>query len=540
MPVKEDGIPAELRMVDRWLCWSWSWNGKKWDKPPLNASTGRNASSTDPSTWTTFSVAHAAHKRGDFDGIGFVLGEDRPTHVVFSGFDLDNCINDEDEIDIGASFLASCLDSYAELSPSGLGVKVFCLGSLPPKHRCTEKDLPFEIYDGGRYFTVTGHHLPWSPSTVNERTAELARLYDRLFPARSLNGRERSDRDKAIAALSGLDPRRASAYRDWLLVGLALHSVSSDLLNEWDSWSRKCPEKYTEGICAKKWESFKKSGVGLGSLIHWAREDGWVERRTATIYVPPSKPYIEEGRVEDGPQDDDPHMGDGLTEEDGAGVWELRIENGDPVRYWLRSPIWVNSPRLEDGFLLLTKLQIFSWRLIRQEALDQASVPTRPDRKKRPVWDGATGQRLLQRLIRNASRVMSSTEYDRILVSAEFILDLGRTAMVLTEDAKSLIDIRPIFREEDGSLVFKLRLVAAEAKRKAPGISIESLREAVSKYGGEYRVHHAGKRLRFSRFSVQQIEKIEQIISQKSEEKQSKTDLGVPRKNDGKRSEQTQ
>lgn len=48
------------------------------------------------------------------------------------------------------------------------------------------------------------------------------------------------------------------------------------MLTEWDWWSRSCPEKYEDGACAAKWQTFQSSGgVKLGSLIHWAREDGW-------------------------------------------------------------------------------------------------------------------------------------------------------------------------------------------------------------------------------------------------------------------------
>lgn len=36
-------IPAELKELDRWLCWKWEWDQSKndgagkWDKPPMNA-----------------------------------------------------------------------------------------------------------------------------------------------------------------------------------------------------------------------------------------------------------------------------------------------------------------------------------------------------------------------------------------------------------------------------------------------------------------------------------------------------------------------
>ena len=65
---------------------------------------------------------------------------------------------------------------------------------------------------------------------------------------------------------------------------MALHAADPTLLNAWDCWSQKSP-KYSTGDCAQKWETFNGSAVGIGSLIHWAKEDGWQppkRRRKAT------------------------------------------------------------------------------------------------------------------------------------------------------------------------------------------------------------------------------------------------------------------
>ena len=43
------------------------------------------------------------------------------------------------------------------------------------------------MYDGGRYFTVTGRHLDGTPTTIEERTTQLAELHARIFPP-SVNG----------------------------------------------------------------------------------------------------------------------------------------------------------------------------------------------------------------------------------------------------------------------------------------------------------------------------------------------------------------
>ncbi|MES2360017.1 MAG: AAA family ATPase [Gemmatimonadota bacterium] len=41
---------------------------------------------------------------------------------------------------------------------------------------------PLELYDSGRYFTVTGRHIAGTPLTVEVRTSEIAILYAKMFP----------------------------------------------------------------------------------------------------------------------------------------------------------------------------------------------------------------------------------------------------------------------------------------------------------------------------------------------------------------------
>ncbi len=84
-----------------------------------------------------------------------------------------------------------------------------------------------------------------------------------------------ADIQKAIETLDKLSPLRADDRSMWLQVGMALHSVDSsqEMLRRWDHWSRQS-EKYKEGECARQWRSFKADGgVGLGTLLHWAKAD---------------------------------------------------------------------------------------------------------------------------------------------------------------------------------------------------------------------------------------------------------------------------
>jgi hypothetical protein len=71
------------------------------------------------------------------------------------------------------------LNSYSERSVGGKGVHVIFRGTKPGT-KC--RVGPYELYDSGRYFTVSGHHIEGTPTTVENRTAEVAALYARLFP----------------------------------------------------------------------------------------------------------------------------------------------------------------------------------------------------------------------------------------------------------------------------------------------------------------------------------------------------------------------
>ncbi|WP_254173259.1 DUF3987 domain-containing protein [Planktothrix pseudagardhii] len=83
-----------------------------------------------------------------------------------------------------------------------------------------------------------------------------------------------TDADWALSYLAALSPSRADHYEDWCTVGMILKSIDESLLHEWESWSRQS-SKYKPGECDKKWKSFNKSGVGIGTLALMAKQDGW-------------------------------------------------------------------------------------------------------------------------------------------------------------------------------------------------------------------------------------------------------------------------
>ena len=73
----------------RFVCWRWETRNGKPTKPPI-AAAGGYASATDPTTWAPLGEAMEAARRGELDGIGFVLDALRDGIV---GIDLDGCRN---------------------------------------------------------------------------------------------------------------------------------------------------------------------------------------------------------------------------------------------------------------------------------------------------------------------------------------------------------------------------------------------------------------------------------------------------------------
>lgn len=224
-------IPEELRARRQWVCWRAEQRDGKRTKVPLIACGPKNrgaasgtqrafrASSTDPSTWRSFEeAAHVAAEAGF--GVGYVFADTDP----FCGVDLDSCFDEHGELHPDAARVVDMLGSWAERSPSRTGLHVIVRAELNgrPRHRTDE--IPWggqlEVYDRGRYFTVTGHHLEDTGDLVEHRQAELDRLLDEFLPTkpaapptpRVTSGRSDSEvLARAFAAKNG--PKLMALYR---------------------------------------------------------------------------------------------------------------------------------------------------------------------------------------------------------------------------------------------------------------------------------------------------------------------------------------
>jgi hypothetical protein len=289
LPVQHQHIPAQLREQSRWVLWR-NVRRKKpdgsfvWAKMPY-AIDGTPGSSTDAKTWSSFDDASDAHMLGDYDGLGFVLGDG------LHGIDLDDC---RDPVTGLLNSLAlevlERVSGYAEVSPSGTGIKVFTHTNLDGSR--TKKEMGVELYRDGRYFTVTGQVLDTVHIDVPGGVQDLNWLVETVWAeTMSADSEERAlelykrplddwDLDRVIdEVLVHLDPD--GGYEDWLKIGAALHHQGGgdiDWLQAWDEWSAQSG-KWVDGYCADKWDSFSeqravgRGAITLASLLHMTKAD---------------------------------------------------------------------------------------------------------------------------------------------------------------------------------------------------------------------------------------------------------------------------
>lgn len=170
------GIPEEMKAANRWLGFKAVPKTKRdgtvelTKEPRQGAHPNRKASSTNPATWCDFEAALAAVQEGHCDGLGFALGDE------WAGVDIDNAVIDGD-LRGSAREIINEFHSYTEISPSGTGVHILVHGDVPEGKRSGS----IEVYGAGRYFTVTGHALPFgSFGTVEARQEQLNDLVARI------------------------------------------------------------------------------------------------------------------------------------------------------------------------------------------------------------------------------------------------------------------------------------------------------------------------------------------------------------------------
>ena len=152
--------PQQLIDLPQWVCWKLQGDRKV----PYSPKTGRAAKTNDASCWATYDKACLALDGGHWSGVGFVFTEGDG----LVGVDLDNAV-ENGKVKPWARDIVDMLDSYTEVSPSGLGLHVIVRGAEQAQGRKKDHgDGKVEVYSWGRYFTWTGEHLEGTPTEINE------------------------------------------------------------------------------------------------------------------------------------------------------------------------------------------------------------------------------------------------------------------------------------------------------------------------------------------------------------------------------------
>jgi AAA domain-containing protein len=155
-----------LRARTQWVIWRLTWRHNHWTKPPFRCDElDRFASSNDPNTWSSYEAAVAAAAAGDC--ISYVLRPDDP----FAAIDIDH-VRDPITGTI-ESWAQRLLDqashAYAEVSPSGTGLRIWGTASGEALHRHFNFDgTALELFrHTSKILTITGLQLGASQTLGN-------------------------------------------------------------------------------------------------------------------------------------------------------------------------------------------------------------------------------------------------------------------------------------------------------------------------------------------------------------------------------------
>ena len=268
--------PAALRELPGWLMWRYETHPgeAKPRKVPHYVGGGRRhgkqGGPEDRAKLATFSEAVTAAVAGSFDGVGLAMLPD----WGLAALDVDHCI--EVGGDIPGEFLAIIGPSYAEISPSGTGIRAFFKGDLGnhKSARDAEHAYGVEVFSSSGFVTVTGKHggmttmLDLEDTIAPVSKALVDFCTSRFGPNRSqtvanddfMAGHEQSlglSTEEIEAYLSDLDP--SMGREGWIRVGMAVHhETDGEGFDLWDAWSAGGHQYPGTEELMRQWGSFDR------------------------------------------------------------------------------------------------------------------------------------------------------------------------------------------------------------------------------------------------------------------------------------------
>jgi len=285
MTLDTELIPVELRELDQWVCWQ----DRDGRKVPINARTSQPAKSNDHTTWCDFQTAcDALAVNGNLSGLGFCFADGDG----LVGVDFDECLDDRGNIAEWALTWLASFDSYAEISPSGRGRKVWVYGNIERGRKTIieereGKSPGIEVYSSGRFFTLTSQRWEGlADSSIKPCQPQIDRLYKKFFsepeppkpqpntgtsPAPSsgqLSIQERAARylAKMPPAVSGQHGHDRTYHAACVLM-LGFAMAIDDAWPVFCDWNATCEPPWSERDLRRKLDEANKLGGQRGHLL---------------------------------------------------------------------------------------------------------------------------------------------------------------------------------------------------------------------------------------------------------------------------------
>lgn len=279
--------PAAIRDLPAWVVWRFEAvpGGGKPRKVPYYANGGKRhgeqGGPKDLANLVTFDAAKAAAARRGYDGVGFAA---LPQFGICA-LDFDNCISDGQ---IHPQVEALLVDTYAEFSPSGQGIRLFFKGDLGNGKAIRGGDFGMECFSTRGFVTFTGNTLDitellGNTDTVAPLPEAVRELHAERFTRKSEPLETGTSGEPAGLTVAQIQQCLEALptdlhYDDWVMVGMAIHCETQGQGFEiWEEWSTHSSKYSNREYNEERWRSFGKgngSQVTGRSLVHLANEHG--------------------------------------------------------------------------------------------------------------------------------------------------------------------------------------------------------------------------------------------------------------------------
>jgi hypothetical protein len=302
-----DNVPAELRRLPGWLLWRHEGERKVPSYVNGQRRAGAQGSPEDRAKLATFDQARARLCEGGYTGLGLAMLPD----FGITALDFDDAVTDGD---VNPKVMELVAGTYAEISPSGTGVRAFMLGDLTgrdlSKEGFAEHGFKFESYAQRQFVTVTGDTLDLlggpeslcelTPAVREHAAARFADQGEHTSTPKAPHGYAIDDLRQMLEHISVKLPNHEWTNVLWAIQGSldgatdpsVTQEALDDLANAWCATDTR-PGQYQGWAHVLSTMHRTRGAFGVGTLYKLATDAGWqpsAEQRSRGVVRLPVSP----------------------------------------------------------------------------------------------------------------------------------------------------------------------------------------------------------------------------------------------------------